>query len=297
VSSEVSAYLDARTVAAGLVLLVAAAAAARPVARRLAVPWGQAYALVAAAGLLAVFTMLDRTGAVSSDVGRALTGWVRGWGRLPEVAFHGTGWWLNVALFVPAAGLWARAVRRPWIVLVGGVAVSALIETLQGIAALGALDPADLLANAVGTAVGVGLAGLWGTVRPTASGTRTSVRRSVTVGGAIAVAVLLVAVAIGGEADRRSDRLVARLRGTFGDRTSVDVRRLLEDPSGAGFASFLALDPVRADSVVTPGGTTDVVVRYPIRFWGASRCVFVVLAPAGPTFRQASGRACTQFRG
>ncbi|MFC8921859.1 VanZ family protein [Cellulosimicrobium sp. NPDC057127] len=66
----------------------------------------------------------------------------------------------NIALFVPPVLLAAVAGRRPWWALAGGVVGSVAIEALQTLLpALGrSCDTNDVLANAIGAAIGVALA-------------------------------------------------------------------------------------------------------------------------------------------
>jgi VanZ like family len=72
-------------------------------------------------------------------------GWLRfttDFGRSQEI-------WLNVILFVPAGVVWCMATRRAFAVLAGLVLLSAAIETVQGVLALGTPDLSDLMANTV----------------------------------------------------------------------------------------------------------------------------------------------------
>ncbi|MFC8921858.1 VanZ family protein [Cellulosimicrobium sp. NPDC057127] len=66
----------------------------------------------------------------------------------------------NVILFVPPVLLAAVATRRPVLALLGGLATSAVIETVQALApALGrSCDTNDWLSNAIGSLVGAALA-------------------------------------------------------------------------------------------------------------------------------------------
>ena len=71
------------------------------------------------------------------------------------------GWWLNVVLFVPAAVGWTLFTMRPFAVAAVLLLVVIAIETLQATVLSGAGDPTDLVANALGVALGVGAAVAW----------------------------------------------------------------------------------------------------------------------------------------
>ena len=64
-------------------------------------------------------------------------------------------WFLNVILFAPAGLTMALVFPKAIRVVVGLVGLSILIEFVQRWWMLGAADPADLIANCIGAAIGV----------------------------------------------------------------------------------------------------------------------------------------------
>jgi hypothetical protein len=289
-----SVFLDGRVAAALVVVAGLAAVVARPLAHRLRSTVPHAWLLLAVSGSVLAFTLLNRRGHQSPSLS-ALRYWTDGWGHLGHAVAHDPAWWLNVILFVPPALLWTNATRRPGAVLLAGALASAVIESMQGVTGLGALDPVDWVANTIGAA----LATLAGFVWLRTRGQRSSWSgRSVAVGTAGALACVAVAVIVVNiEADRRGDRLLQEVRAVFATTNSSDLAPLLSDESRAGFARFQAMGPVRPDSIEYVDGTTRFSVRYSVEFFGADRCVLADFSPQGSSFRQATGSACTDFRG
>lgn len=78
----------------------------------------------------------------------------------------GANWILNVALYVPAAMLLVLARQSPWKVFLFLLALSALIETVQLVTTFGNGDPADFVANATGSVLGILLALAAGRLMP-----------------------------------------------------------------------------------------------------------------------------------
>lgn len=108
-------------------------------------------------GVLIVSVTLVNRGVLRSDDGWSsdLTWWARHWSDLPAAVTSDLGWWSNLVLFVPAGAvgcwLWGRLLR----IVAGLAAVSFAIETLHATVLSGAADPADLVANTAGAALGV----------------------------------------------------------------------------------------------------------------------------------------------
>jgi VanZ like family len=117
---------------------------------------------LAGAALVAILTIANR-GVVVSDRGLAhdLTWWARNWSTLPTLITGDLGWWMNVALFVPVAVGWTLLTSRP--VLVAALAACAIlvIETLHATVLSGAGDPTDVVANGLGTVIGIVIALVW----------------------------------------------------------------------------------------------------------------------------------------
>lgn len=159
--ARVLSLFDDRVGVVSAALLVVAAVIARPLAQRwLRPPW-HAFVGLATLVLIVAVTLVNRGVVVAPSVADGLTWWSRHWAAIGAQIRWQLGWWLNVALFVPAAFVWGVITRRPgrtWIAL---VVLSLVIETLHGTVLAGAGDPADLLANAVGAAVGAFVAVVW----------------------------------------------------------------------------------------------------------------------------------------
>ncbi|MDW3214106.1 MAG: VanZ family protein [Ilumatobacteraceae bacterium] len=127
--------------------------------RRRGGPAWRLFLALAGTVLIATMTIANR-GIVVSDEGLAydLTWWSRNWDALPGLVGGDIGWWLNVALFVPAATGWTVLTGRPAVVSGVLVALVLAIETLHATVLSGAGDPTDVVANVLGIAIGVGLA-------------------------------------------------------------------------------------------------------------------------------------------
>jgi hypothetical protein len=153
--------VDGRVVGLAALLLASAALVAFVVGRRNGPAWHLFIALGGTA-LIATMTIGNR-GIVVSTNGLAddFTWWTRNWGTLPSLMSVDLGWWLNVALFVPAALGWTLVTMRPLAVSVVLALVVFAIETLQATVLSGAGDPTDVVANALGIALGVGAAFAW----------------------------------------------------------------------------------------------------------------------------------------
>ena len=151
---------DGRVVVLAVVLALAALVAV-VVRRRTGDAW-QLFLALCGSALIATMTIGNR-GIVVFHIGVAddFTWWTRNWGTLPSLMSSDIGWWLNVALFVPAAVGWTLFTMRPLAVAAVLLFVVIAIETLQATVLSGAGDPTDLVANTLGVAFGVGAAVAW----------------------------------------------------------------------------------------------------------------------------------------
>ncbi len=217
------------------------------------------------------------------------------WSRASQVE---TAWLLNAALFVPAGLFITLATHRPWRVLLMLVGLSLLIEVVQDVSYLGAPDPADLLANSLGAAIGVlvaaGYLALAARRRPSDASAPPS-RRALLAG--MAAIVLLVGlgwlgVQVG--ADMRQEALRAELQTAFAGTTSTDLAtRLATDDGLSGLWAAVTTWPTYLGRV---GETNEFEGRYTAQFFGAYRCVYVRWTTDGFTLRDASGDECAEFR-
>jgi hypothetical protein len=170
---HVLSLVDDRVVVVAAALLTLAALATWPVST----VWRQSRWLVfvglASIVLIVVLTLANRAFIGGSDVGWFLDGW----GGLPTAVVD-PGWWLNLALFVPAGWAWTQLTRRPGVVVIALAATSFLIESLHATKLAGIGDPADLVANVLGATVGallarrLGPSGLTRAERPSDPGAR-----------------------------------------------------------------------------------------------------------------------------
>ncbi|MFB7382884.1 VanZ family protein [Kitasatospora purpeofusca] len=173
-----------------LVTLTASAALAAATARRLSAP-----ALLAVLAVVSTVPVLVATlypihpaapAPLVCTVQRDLIG-----------AMSNTQGLMNIALFVPAGFLVSLLSRRPVSTGVGLVLLSAVVEAVQAVTpGVGrSCDTADLWDNALGAAVGCGLAFLWGmrnSDRPLLASRREAARGSMVLGGGSALIVLAV---------------------------------------------------------------------------------------------------------
>jgi hypothetical protein len=235
---------------------------------------------------------------VGSCSGCTHLGWLTDaelWSRASRVD---AAWLLNVALFVPAGLFATLATRRPWRVLVALVGLSLLIEVVQDLTYLGAPDPADLLANALGAALGVivasGYLSLAARLRPS-DATAPPSSRALFVGmAAIAMLVGLAWLGVQVGADMRQAALRAELQTVFAGTTSTDMaRRIATDD---GFTGLLAAVTTRPGYLGRVGETDQFEARYTAQFFGAYRCVYIRWTTAGLALRDASGHECAEFR-
>ncbi len=196
---------------------------------------------------------------------------------------------LNVLLFVPAGLAWTWVVNRPVAVFAALVGGSLLIECTQGTTGAGAADIADLVANGLGAAAGVGIAAAVARIGPRQA--VVSRRTRVT---AVSVTTTCVSLLVAGwfiGAARRQLSVEDRLRHRFSETSKGDIDRLLSnDPEAVWSAVAERADGIRyADDAIE--------IRYPATFFGLHRCVLVTWGAATLTFTKASGHDCTVFFG
>jgi hypothetical protein len=305
-SRVVSNLIDAGALPVFVPLAVVSVVLSGPVARRLRTSRVlAALSLLSLAGIVAatfrerdLLLWLSDLGAVASCSDCAHLGWLTDadlWSRASQVD---AAWSLNVALFVPAGLFITLATHRPWRVLVALVGLSLLIEVVQDLTYVGAPDPADLVANSLGAAIGaiiaVGYLALAARLRPS-DATAPSSRRVLLVG--IAAIVLLVGLGrLGVEvgADMRQQAMRAELRTAFAGTTAADMSRRIE--TDGGFAGLLAAVTTRPMYLGRVGDTEVFEGRYTMQFFGVYRCVDVRWTSAGFTLRDSSGDECAAFR-
>jgi VanZ like family len=293
----VTGNLDAGVLVVFVPLLVCAVALSGPTARRIGCRRSLAgLALVALAGILAV-TLGVRAVNGGGGFGNASFGWVTDGDLWANSLDTGAGWWLNVALFVPAGVFVSAATRRARWTLVGLIGLSALIEVVQSHGLLGAGDPADLVANSIGAAIGCCLSI---PVRRLVFHDEGPGRRSVpfkmvllSAAGVIAVGGMGWLGVVAG-ADARRDSLANELREAFAGMTSVEIEAKLD--SADGFEEMLSATSVRPGYLGRVGDTDEFEGRWSTEFFGLHRCVFVRWTPTGVAMRDGSGDECTIFR-
>jgi hypothetical protein len=211
-------------------------------------------------------------------------GWERfstGFGSSHEI-------WFNVALFVPAAiVLTGVAGWRPLKVLPSLIAVSGVVEFLQGVLQVGTPDSSDLLANSTGSTVGVivSSAALCLTKRQA---------RPPRVDLVLLVVVsvgLLAYVPIG--ASLRQHRIEDRAEKQFTGQTLQQYQEWSRNDE-------LPSRVFRVDGVFSSGAAErdgSALVRYPTSFMGITQCVIVRWTPRGTKVSGQSGKACLTFLG
>ena len=292
----VTGNVDAGVLVVFLPLLACALALSARTARRIGCGRLLAgLALASVAGILAV-TLGVRAINGGGGFGNASLGWVTDGDLWANSLDNGAGWWLNVALFVPAGLFVSAATRRARWSLVGLIGLSVLIEAVQSLGLLGAADPADLAANSIGAAIGCCLSI---PVRRLVLLDEGGERRSVTfrvvlvgVAGVIAVGVMGWLSIVAG-ADARRDSLANELREAFAGTTAVEIEAKLD--SADGFEQMLSATSVRPGYLGRVGDTAEFEGRWSTEFFGLQRCVFVRWTVTGMAFRNGSGDECTIF--
>lgn len=234
------------------------------------------------------FTLVRGGWPTDIDPRRGFTWAPFGWMRFSTEIGTSQEIWFNVVLFVPAALLLTTvAAQRPLRILVALAALSAAVEVIQGTLQIGSPDLSDVLANSLGSLIGVLLGsaaaylGKW-TTRPSRSD--------------LAVLVVLSAVLIA------SIPLGAALRQHQFEKQAMQRFRgqTLEE-----YQEWAANDELET-RVFSMGGTFSsgayerkgmVVVRYPTSFMGITQCVTVTWTVEGNSVAGKSGNACTTFLG
>ncbi len=150
--------VDGRVALIGAALMVLSGLAALSVQRREG-PAVRLFLALSGSVLVASLTIFNR-GIVVSGAGLVhdLMWWSRNWDTLPGLVVGDIGWWLNIALFVPAAVGWTLLTCRPAVVFSVCAGVVLTIESLHATVLSGAGDPADVIANLLGAAIGAGAA-------------------------------------------------------------------------------------------------------------------------------------------
>jgi hypothetical protein len=293
----VSGFVDAGVLVVFASLLVCALLLAGSMARMLGINRSlAAVALASIAGILAV--TLGVRAVKGGELGGASLGWLINGDLWSQSVDVGSGWLLNVALFVPAGLFVALATRRPWRALLGLAVLSLLIELVQSLGLLGAPDPADLVANSLGAAIGVSLAAIalrssaWSIGRD--EGVAAS-RKTVLVASAAVVGVAGIGwLGLLAGADAKRASLANDLRESFAGSTSTDIAARIE--ADDGFDQLLSAVETRPSYLGRVGNTNQFEGRYSIEFFGLHRCVFVRWTTDGFALRYGSGDVCTIFR-
>ena len=287
--------IGSKSAVLALLLLTAAAASAawllsrRPRARCGFGPW---FAALASTALVVSVTLL-RDGLPRTFAPNGMPDWsTDNWSALSGDFLASSQIVLNMILFVPFGVAWALWSKRWWMVAVAALGVSAVIESLQGLLGAGATDVVDVIANLVGSLVGIGLAV---GVRRVASGATGEARSRRVRGLTAAGAITAVALLIGGwflGASHRQGLLEEQLRRRFANTERAEIDAMLEGDS----ESVWTVGSVRSDgSRELADGRLE--IRYPAPFFGLHRCVFVTWSSSDVAFRGGSGDECTRFRG
>lgn len=305
-SGIVSNLIQAGAVLVFVPLAIVAFALSGPLSRR----WRTSRAL-AALTLLSIAAIVAATFREPdlrlwlSDLGRVVScpdcshlGWLtdaRLWSRASRVD---AAWLLNVALFVPAGVFATLATHRPWRVLAALAGLSLLIEVAQDLTAMGAPDPADLLANSIGAAIGVIIGAGYRSLAPDRRAGDVAVppSRHARLVGIVAIVLLLglgwLGLQVG--ADMRMAAVRSELRTAFSGTTSMDVARWISTDDG--YVEVLDAVGTRPTYLGRVGKTDEIEGRYTTQFFGAYRCVYIRWTSGGFTLRDASGDECSTFR-
>lgn len=293
------------------VLVVGAVVAAGPLRHRFG---GSRFAAFASLGSIApvlAVTLFRRDGFGAVQLGWSgsrWSWWLHGWDDLAVSSVHDSEFLLNIVLYVGAGACWLWCTRRRrWIVVAWLGALSFSIECFQGLFGRGAPDSRDWLANTAGAAIGVGCAALLQGVlghrlrRPddapveAATHARWTWRRWGAVGCAAGtVAVLgIVGVRLGASAQQQS--LLDELRATFANTTKQDLAKYFGD--NGELDEFNDKVSVRSDDWRWSDAEPTFEARYPVEFFGITKCVFVRWSGSGVSYRTNSGSECTRFNG
>lgn len=311
-SRDVASNATASSVLSLLVLLIASALGAWWLTRRAAtargpVAWFSGFASIAGC----VSLTLARDGPPQRfRPGEVLAWTVSGWDRLVDGALVASSQFiLNAALFVPAGVVWTWLIARPLRTLAGLVGLAMAIESLQSVTGVGAADVADVAANSIGAALGVGgaaiaMLALERTGRSTSASANP--RRQAFVAAGVVVVLITGWTALLAGADRRQARIHNELEQVFSDTSYEDIAtvllgdpddsdRFVVDPRFTDSEQIFGAISVRADGV--RHSDQQIEVRWPAVFFGFRRCVYVIWSPMGLRLRDLSGEACTVFIG
>jgi VanZ family protein len=279
--------LDGRLLLGGSFVVLAGVAGAPAIARRLRISRPHATALVLATGMIVATTLTNRSSGWF-DVARLVR-----WEPWRWYEFNRLDYLMNIALFAPAAAFWTAAARRPALVLGAAVLTSVLIEYTQGVFRLGTGDQADVVSNALGALIGVVIGWWWARSHPSTDAPAGWTHRQLgwAIGGT-AAGVALSLVAIGAEADRRAEEVSGLVDEIVGGATTDDLASVWSLDDRDAVAHFNTAYGYEADAITRLDGGHRVVVRYPIDFFGAKRCVYLVVDDAGTDIVTDRGDRC-----
>ena len=290
-SNDVSAISSSNALVALVLLIVVSSLGARLAhrhVRRIDRPTALWFGGFASLALIASVTLF-REGLPTSFSLTALFDWsTDGVRLLSRDPFGSSQFVLNILLFVPAGVTWTWIARRPLRVLVVLTATSLVVESIQGVTGVGANDVADVVANTIGAAIGVGLASIVLTV-VVHKAIRMTRRSQWSVVIAVTGVVVLIVTSWLVGASRRQDSVEKALR----DRFEGTNRRIVETMISENPESVWRAANDRADG--TRRSPEALEIRYPAAFFGLDRCVYVVWIDSGVDFRRESGQACTDF--
>jgi hypothetical protein len=139
-------------------MLLVALLVARPVARRCGTSAVVAACAIGSVGLVLALTLGARAIDGVREPAVAWTPWFGDAVMRRRILTPDPDWMLNVALFVPAGASLTALTRRAGLVVVALLGLSIGVEVLQRLTEVGLPDPADVVANTIGAALGAGLA-------------------------------------------------------------------------------------------------------------------------------------------
>ena len=234
-------------------------------------------------------------GTVGFHFGSVLDWSGQGWDRLSYDPFTSQTV-LNAALFFPAGAIYAFALRSLARVALGLIALSFAVECLQGLTTAGVPDPADLIANSVGGAIGALTGYALAVIFLAATRQEVNLPSALVRLGCALVAGTMVVPLLHVAADRRQEQLVEKLRGLFEHSSLEQYLAWQADDAGGGLDAH-----VFRPSVLGPAGTdgavrtsSSVLQRYPASFFGVERCVLVTWQPGHTTIQPESGEVCVR---
>ena len=148
--------IDQYVIVAMLPLALLSWVVARLWASRSKTPFHRGFVSLLSLSLILSVTIVGRMFELSSWGNGTLTvSWLMDSALWGDVIRLDRPWFLNVILFAPAGLTMALVFPKAIRVVVGLVGLSILIEFVQRWWMLGAADPADVIANCVGAAIGV----------------------------------------------------------------------------------------------------------------------------------------------